>query len=286
MKYTKPPITYHEQIKILVKRGLTIKDKPKAIEILNSISYYRLSAYYLPFQNKQDCFNKETQLEDIIDLYEFDRNLRLLLLEAIENVEVTLRTIITYNLAHKYGAFGYTHFKIFSPRFNHSNWMRKLKESINRSHEIFIKHFFNKYNSEKHLPIWMVTEIISIGQLSILLKGMQKSDIQNISHKQYNIDQKLLVSWIHTLVYVRNLCAHHSRIWNRTLSVFPKIPRVSKEWLGVNNKKIFSVFLILKNLITNQDKKKCILSNFKKLLKININLTAMGFPIDWKERLK
>ncbi len=286
MKYTKPPITYHEQIKILLKRGLTIKDKPKIMEILNSISYYRLSAYYLPFQNKQDCFNKGTQLEDIINLYEFDRNLRLLLLEAIENVEVSLRTIITYNLAHKYGAFGYTYFKNLSPRFNHSNWMRKLKESINRSHEIFINHFFNKYNSEKHLPIWMVTEIISIGQLSILLKGMQKSDIQNISHKQYNIDQKLLVSWIHTLVYVRNLCAHHSRIWNRTLSIFPKIPRVSKEWLGINNKKIFSVFLILKNLITNQDKKKCIFSNFKKLLKANINLTAMGFPIDWKERLK
>jgi len=79
--------------------------------------------------------------------------------------------------------------------------------------------------------------------------GLKRTDRNNISKDCFRIDGKILSSWIHTLVYIRNLCAHHSRIWNRILAIKPRVPNKLAGWKGISNSKIFCLFLIFKRLI-------------------------------------
>lgn len=285
MKYHKPPLTFKEQCKILQSRGLIISDESVAIEALKNINYYRLSAYFSPFQTQKDVFKKSTTLNDILSLYEFDRRLCLLLTEPLAEIEISIRTQVAYYLSHKYGPFGYTNHRNFYMRFNHPDWLRKVEDNIEKSHEVFIKHFRTKYKSEEYLPIWMVCEIISFGQISQLFRGLMKHDRQAIARGHFGIDQMVMVSWLHTLVYVRNLCAHHCRIWNRTLSIRPKILHRSSQWQNIQNEKIYCIILVLKHLMRVQQKWD---EWVKKLLILlnefpHINIKRMGFPNNWND---
>ena len=133
----------------------------------------------------------------------------------------------------------------------------------------------------------MVCEVISFGQISQLFCGLWKQDKQIIAREHFGIDQVLLISWLHTIVYIRNLCAHHSRVWNRTLSISPKVPNKISEWQGVNNTKIFAVFLIIRKLMLvrgNWDQWSgellTLLGEFPK-----IDVSKMGFPENWRDLL-
>jgi len=79
--------------------------------------------------------------------------------------------------------------------------------------------------------------------------SLERTGSNNISKDCFEIDEKILSTWIHTLVYIRNLCARHSRIWNRTLAIKPKVPNKLAEWKGISNSKTFCLFLIFKKLI-------------------------------------
>ena len=288
MPYNKPPLTLDEQCDLLVQRGLRIHNRPRAIETLKHVHYYRLSAYFLPFQTEKDCFNPGTTLDDILQLYEFDRRLSLLMNEILAHVEVGFRSQLAYYLAHTYGPFGYIYPSSFSPDFRHDPWLRRVIESIGRSHETFVKHFRKKYKDESHLPIWMVCEVVSFGQISQLYRGMKRHDRQTIAKNIYGIDQVILASWLHTLVYMRNLCAHHSRLWNRTLAIRPQKPKSSDIWQELRNDRFFSIVMVIKSLIRMPDRWTHWVKNLTQLLHefSEININAMGFPIDWKELLK
>ena len=170
-------------------------------------------------------------------------------------------------------------------RFNHFEWLKKAEGSIAQSHEIFVKHFRSKYKCEKHLPAWMVCEVISFGQASQLFRGLKKHDRQAIARGYYGIDQMVLVSWLHTLVYVRNLCAHHCRIWNRTLAIRPKILHKSSRWENVSNSKVFYVILILKHLTRGEQKWNDWINKLSTLFETfsNVEINKMGFPDHWKK---
>ncbi len=287
MKYSKPPLTFSQQVELFKTRGLVIKDESEAVDVLKNINYYRLSAYFPPFQSSRDVFITGTTFADVMTLYEFDRQLRALLFEGLERNEVTIRTQLAYNLAHKYGPWAYLNHKNFYRYFDHFNWLKRVRKNINKSHEIFIKHYRSKYISEKDLPVWMVCEVISFGQISQLFCGLWKQDKQIIAREHFGIDQVLLISWLHTIVYIRNLCAHHSRVWNRTLSISPKVPNKISEWQGVNNTKIFAVFLIIRKLMLvrgNWDQWSgellTLLGEFPK-----IDVSKMGFPENWRDLL-
>lgn len=171
MEYQKPPLTYSEQLDLLLDRGLQIENKAGALHYLKNISYYRLSAYFLPFKQSEQ-FQKGANFKDIINLYTFDRKLRLLALDAIEPIEIALRTQIIYHLSHKYGTFGYLDEKNFSNRFKHATWLKNLNSSIKDSTETFIKHYKTKYTLATHLPLWMAIEVISFGNLSYFFRGL------------------------------------------------------------------------------------------------------------------
>jgi len=287
MKFTKPPTTFQEQVDLLKSRGLIINDSEKALQNISRINYYRLSSYYAPFQIDRNLFKPETSIEKIFRLYGFDKKIRALIFGALEIIEVTLRTKIAYYLSHKYGPFAYSDPQSFSKGFKHFDWYTKLKESIQKSHEDFTKEFFKEYDEENILPIWIAIEIMSFGQLSFLFRGLERTDSNNISKDCFGIDEKILSSWIHTLVYIRNLCAHHSRIWNRTLAIKPKVPNKLAEWKGISNSKIFCLFLIFKKLIILPGEWENFKNNLLQLLEEHndIDIKRMGFPVDWKDRI-
>ena len=259
MKYRKPPLSFEKQLAQLKKRGLLVHNDKHALHILEHINYYRLSGYFAPFQSKKDAFNCGTSLDDILYLYEFDRMLRNLLAEGLATIEVSCKTQIAHYIALKYGAFGYIKdgnfdFKKPQVHISHAKWLDKVRQNINRSHESFKKHFFNKYHSESDLPVWMAVELMSFGDVSHLYRGMKKQDRQDIARGYFRIDQKLMCSWLHTIVYIRNLCAHHSRIWNRKLAIRPLLNKKDINWRGIDSSKIFAVILLIKKMMLFQDK--------------------------------
>ena len=258
--YSKPPLTFKQQIEQLVKRGLVVDDKSKAQDTLSAINYYRLSAYWYPFRIKDTNavitseFKPNTNFKDIIALYEFDRHLRLLLIDAIERIEVAVRTRISYVLAHKYGAFAHTDSKNFHPKFRHNDWLTKVEGETNRSSEEFITHYQSKYNGFPTLPIWMVTEVMTLGALSTAYKGMKNDDKKLVS-KEFGLHHKQLADWLHVLTYIRNICTHHGRLWNRELAI-KSVMSKDALWrppVTPTNKRLFFVLLVIRTLLKPLD---------------------------------
>jgi abortive infection bacteriophage resistance protein len=245
MKYNKPPLTYDEQLNLLLSRGLQVKDKEAARDLLKRISYYRLTAYCIPFQKEKDSFKTDVAFDDVYKLYVFDHQLRMLVLDVLETLEVALRSLITYHLSHAYGAFGYLKADNFSNNFQHDIWLIDVEREISRSREVFITHYKEKYKrSAEHFPLWMATEVFSFGSLSRLFAGLKTEDKHEIA-MIFEIHSSVLQSWLHTLVYIRNICAHHGRLWNKTLAIKPKIPKKDTRWDCATNAKVGSVLMLI-----------------------------------------
>lgn len=249
MRYTKPPLTFAEQIELLQGRGLQVPDPARAEHWLSHISYYRLSAYTLPFKDGEN-FRPGTTFDHVAGLYIFDRKLRLILLDAIERIEVALRTFLTYELSHQYGVFGHTDPTHFAPRFGHDRFMEHLRKAERESKETFVSHYRSKYTSEEHLPVWMATELLSLGQLSRLYTACSPG-IKRKFARRLNCTDPIVSSWLHSLSYVRNVCAHHSRLWNRELAIKPALPALSPAWpyRVRSNERLYCILVIVRHVL-------------------------------------
>ena len=293
--YKKEHKTFEEQLELLKQKGLIVFNEQYALTKLKHINYYRLSAYFLPFQHKKDDlenrdkFLPNTAFEDIIQLYTFDTELRKIIFEAIESIEVYFRTQIAYYHSSSFGAFGYLN--IDNLRSNLNQEFYELQQDIlkekERSKEVFIKHFKKKYNSSD-LPVWSVVEIISFGSLSkffmLLKEEEQNSSIEEI----IGINKYVFFKWFKALSSVRNACAHHSRLWNRTLGISFEVPKKNLYFKGMGNSKnkiFFALSVIKFILISVGDNEDCFENKIRVLLNKypNIDLNAMGFPNDWEE---
>jgi abortive infection bacteriophage resistance protein len=285
MKYTKPFLTYEQQLDQLIARGLLVADKAAGIRTLRAIGYYRLSAYALPFQRIKDKFNDGVRLEDILDLYYFDHDLRFLTLDVLEIVEVSMRTAIAHHLGREYGPFGYTEAVNFAHGFHHSQWLAGVEEEIGRSSETFVHHYRAKYSDSPHFPIWIACEILSFGALSRLYSGLKFHDQKKIA-QQFSIPAPVLHSWLHCLTYVRNLCAHHARLWNRELAITPRFPENNAEWktpYQVPNHRIFGILSILQYCLGKLGAGRDLRMGLNTLLHKYpaVDQRAMGIQADW-----
>ena len=292
MHYTKCALSFNDQLALLKQRRLRIDDDERALRWLQRVSYYRLSAYFLPFKDGEN-FRLGTDFNDICRSYVFDRQLRLLVFDAIERIEVAIRTSITYEISHEYGPFGYVDSANFDRRFksNHAGLMKKLTDELGQSstkNETFVNHFRKKYTAEIHLPAWMATELLSFGTVSMLYKSL----LPKIKHRiaaPYKIGYKHLASWLHSLNYVRNVCAHHKRLWNRQLAIRPLPLTRSKSAnvsVPIRNERIYCIFVILQYMLKIVSPNSCWRDRLFKLLDQypDVLLVPMGIPIDWKSQ--
>ena len=296
--YPKPALSFKQQARRLLDRGLIAAGEDVIASCLKAVNYYRLSAYWYPFKvtdpvSGVESFAPNTSFETIWRRYSFDRELRLLVMDALERVEVSiLRTLMVEQFALKYGPFGYTNIKNFSPEFLHSDHSRLLQEiqdAVSRSKEEFISRFRGKYTNETYLPLWIVVEVMTYGQLFTLFRNLNRAEQQTLS-KQFGLYPPVLESWLHTLNFIRNACAHHARLWNRELPIRPFIPRARHrpEWhtpYHFDNRRMFTVLTLLRYLLRHIDPKSDWKNKLETLLQAypEIPLTGMGFPANWKD---
>lgn len=228
-EYREPPFTHERHVNQWKQRGLTIPDPEAAIRVLSNINDYRLSAYAKPFEQVPDVFMEGATFDHMVRLYELDEELRFAVSRAISPIEIFLRTRIAYELSHSHGPFFHRRFDLFRKEFPRSEWTGSLEEEIQRAKEAFIENYKAKYSGFPNLPIWMATEVMSFGSLSKLFTGLLPG-LQRSVGSCFQVAMEVLRSWIHHLVYIRNICAHHGRLWNREFAIRPKLPHKSPEW--------------------------------------------------------
>ncbi|KKO49345.1 ABC transporter permease [Arsukibacterium sp. MJ3] len=300
VQYTKPALTFANQIIRLEQKGMFFNDKAKAEIQLASISYYRLSGYWYPFRvrdsqnNIKNHFLPGTCFNNVLFLYEIDRRLRSLVLDAIERVEIAIRTQFTYHIGHAYGPFGHTDANNFHRNFNHEKWLSKLEQEVCRSNDDFIMHYQSKYKGFPTIPIWMLTEVMSLGALSIGYQGLYNDQKQGIEDKKaiaqhFNIHHKKLGDWLHSLTYVRNICAHHNRLWNRALAIRPDKTKDTNFLPPITprNDRIFYILLMLRHLLrttgSGDNWTQQVNQVLEQLSKSGKWRSAIGLPENWQE---
>ena len=287
-RYKKPFLHYSELIQQLKKRGLIINNEEKALHLLKNISYYRFSGYWFPLLEDKlhHRFKPGASFDTAFNLYCFDRELRLLILREIEKIEVAVRSQMNHMLAKYRGVFWYNEVSIFKNIKTHRESLIKLKKDYKRSDEKFVKSFSKKY-IDKFPPCWIMLEITSFGSLSIMFEnlkpGRTKRDIANY----FGLDDGTMSSWLHSLVYLRNVCAHHNRLWNRVMGITPKNPRNPNNlWLKNNNRadKTYFVLSMIIYLLNTVNPNHTFKNRINSLLKNypNVDVRAMGFPNNWE----
>lgn len=294
MRYTKPPLTFEQQADQLLQRGL-VAEREKLIARLSEVNYYRLSGYWYPFRMPDgEVFPSGTTLDLIWDRYVFDRQLRVLVMDGIERVEVAVRTALANRLSLRHGAFGHLD-RRHLPNISvgrHRRMLEKIQNEEDRSNEVFVGHYHSKYSSETNLPLWMAVELMAFGTMLTLFRGAE-SEVKREIASRYGIADSVLNSWLLSLNTVRNACAHHARLWNRSLGTPIMIPRGRKhpEWhspvdIGAQPRRLFAVLSALRYLVRQIAPQSGWPERLIYLLEKkhpDIPIQQMGFPPNWKE---
>ena len=241
MNFHYPHKTIEEQIDLLKERGLKISDEENAKRILTTVSYYRLKPFFAAYQPKNDdVFSTGSKLESILDDYYFDREFRILLFDAIERIEVALKTQISYHYSTEEPIFleAGNHFSRYW-WYEHSEYFksRKLRDvflqKVDSCRGTNVEKFKDKYFKPIRPPSWMIFENLTMGAISELFEFLKSNEIKNRICDFFGIgEQDVLESWLRSLTYLRNVCAHHNTLINRTFLKYPKYPKYKLEnWL-------------------------------------------------------
>lgn len=230
--------TYEEQIELLASRGMDVGDRDWATKQLQHVNYYRLSGYWYSFRRKteerrEDVFYPGTTLQDVLSLYSFDETLRTATFACLTPIELTVRAL----LGHELGTIdGCAHLKpeMLGPRASrgptYRKWTERYEKNLRESKEDFVEHHYEKYAGT--LPVWAATEILDWGALTYLY-GFSPRRIQDSVADVFGISAPQFESWMKSLNVVRNICAHHGRLFNKVYAIKPKLP-VAGKFLGLD----------------------------------------------------
>lgn len=283
--FTKPPLSLADQVALLKQRGMRIPDPRLAEDTLLRINYYRFSGYALHFEVFQDRqrthrFRSETGFNAVMDLYEFDTQLRALLFRYIEPVEVAFRAAVCHELSTRTNdSHWYLDPSRYDRQFDFRRMMEACQREYDRSEEIFIKNYKRKYSTPVLPPAWMMSEILSIGHWSKVYKHLPDSGAKKAVAQHFATKPHYLESWIHSLSVLRNLCAHHCRIWNRNFTIKPVLPNSLKP-LTISNAKLAALTVVLAHLLKPLGKNLDFQNAWAALLAAfpNVPQGKMGFP--------
>lgn len=289
--YNKPPLNISQIVSKLQGKGLIVSDMAEAKQFLAHVGYYRLKAYIVPFENTQKKFLPNTDLKEIISLYYFDNDLKNLIAAIIEKIEISVRVSLVDTYSLTYGINWYEDTSLFKNTTKHGDILQKFDESINDSEEQFIEHYRSNYDVSKRPPAWMVFEILTFGALSRVFQELDTNQTKKIvSSKYYLPGPIVLQSWLRSFAYIRNITAHHARLWNKILRIEPLIPKKIKgKWIatdGINKAKLYYAISCMKYLLNtifpNNTLKNDLETLFTKYPTIKIS--QMGFPSDWQQQ--
>jgi abortive infection bacteriophage resistance protein len=290
---SKPAKTYADQIALLQSRNMSFRRMADAPHFLANISYYRLKGYWWEMQDDRvnHHFVNGSFFEDVIDLYNFDRHFRLIVFNAIERIEISLRTKLIYHLSHGYGPEWYLNPSLFDNPKEFALFVSKVYMDMGRSSEEFISKHFENHPTE-HPESWKSLEVLTLGSLSKLYQNIkhQLPEKNTIAREFGLYNQKYLTSWLISITVIRNVIAHHSRLWNRVIinkyDWPPSTPKPLLNYIPDNRqrRKIFpliSAILYMNNEISPGNSiKQELIELFDKFPQIH--LSRMGFPNNWQ----
>ena len=214
-----------QQIALLQSRGMVINDQAFASHFLTHVGYYRLAGYWQIFQTDpiKHIFRNITYFEDVIALYDFDRELRLLAYDAIERIEISFRTLMADHLCMSYGPHWYTDQAYAQDAQLFQANKSKIEEELDRSKEEFIKHHDQKYG-KAFPPAWMTLQVLSFGTLSKVYNNLSTKlpEKNSVARAMGLPNYTYFASWMLSISIIRNFCAHHSRIINRKFDFPPQ----------------------------------------------------------------
>lgn len=276
-------------------RGLLIADEAKVIHYLKHIGYYRLSIYMLPFQradksDRHHNFASGTKFEDILHVYDFDRKLRLLVIDALERIEISIKSVMIDTMCVSYGSHWFMSADLFNPDFKHTEFLNKIRDQIgdgtdtSKMGDIAIRHYFETYDYPPMPPMWMLTESLTFGTISVLYSQLIGADQKRIADG-IGIPVPMLKSWLRSASYMRNLCAHHSRLWNRVFTIRPASMKQYVEDFTPNT--LFYAQAVALNIFMQKispetrwaSRLSGLLAEYPMISK-----SKMGFPDDWERR--
>lgn len=267
-----------EQIDTLKKIGLIIKNPSTAKQRIGFIGYYRFCSYVKPFIFADPLIKPGTSFEQVWDLYVFDRKLRLLVIDAIERIEVAFRVSIS-EVMSCYSPFWYTDALHFKELKWHLEFMNKVLEITRKPQHNLIRHFYEKYSSPDFPPSWIITECLTFGTWSKVFDNLKaRSDKIAISNR-LDTPFIVLLSWIKSLTELRNLCAHHERIWNQFFRHTPK--NVPNEQHQAH--RFYQQAYVIDKLLSKIDPQSTWKNDLKLLMShySHLPLEKMGFDDSW-----
>nr|WP_299244166.1 Abi family protein [uncultured Halomonas sp.] len=306
--------SFDEQLAILMERGLQVDDREAARSYLERIGYYRLSGYWYPFRQlelqqhdagqlsyrRSNAFIEGSRFEEVINLYVFDKKLRLLALDALERIEMALRVDIAHLLgeqdihAHENPKCFHGHFSKQVQRKGyakgktwHQVWLERYQQNLHRARrEPFVVHYRKKYG---RLPIWVAVEVWDFGMMSKLYAGMKPIDQDRIAFKYGASDGRTLAEWVRSLNFIRNVSAHHSRLWN--INVLERSAFLADDayWQALNNARPFFYFCLIQKLMriicpnsTWGERFQSLTQDFPQTVSSAVGLKDMGVIDGWR----
>lgn len=303
--FSKPALTAPDLLRRWTDRGLVVHDPEKAARYLRHVGYYRLSPYVRTFESSRDCLAQGTSFEDVLTLYVFDRRLRLLMLDALERIEVALRASLGDHMAVRHGPHWYLDPAHFSDARRHQRLLdevrdlvaRQLSSTPERAHDgsfvSAMEHYVTSYKEPDLPPSWVVLEELSLGTLRALYGNLANGDDRQEIAASLGLNDKVLTSWLRTYQRVRNICAHHGRLWNRGLGVYPLIPTSPwVYWLDDRSalagrtgreKRLYAVVVSIQSVLHTISPYSTWALRLRALFEEypDIPLGPMGFPEDW-----
>ncbi|MBO1767064.1 Abi family protein [Allobranchiibius sp. GilTou38] len=293
----------------MVERGLLVPDAARATRYVRHLGYYRLSPYLIPLRNPHlETFRAGTTFDQMLDLYVFDRHLRLLVLDALERVEVAVRSALTDHMSlQRGGPFWYADPTLFRDRQRHSQFIDLVQKTCRTQldsapevadgayvHRSALEHYLVTY-ADPLPPSWLMVETLTMGQLDRLVQNLAVRADRSAVAKPLGITEPLLLSWMRSFVRVRNICAHHGRLWNAALGVYPALPQSSNvAWLDdasaltndtYRSKRLYPVLVALQSILATVSPRSTWAQRLSDILDKHpdVPLSAMGVPETWRQ---
>ena len=286
--------TVEQQLEILRSRGLSITDDAKAKDFLLHNNYYRVSGYSLTLR-KNDVFSKSATFQNIIDIYQFDHELRHIILEYMEIIEVRMKSVYAYEFTKVHGPVGYLDDTHFTNKAKHKEIMDKANQQKTQRlpHEAYLKHFVNDLGQS--IPLWAYVDLLTISDISFLYSISEpniKKEVADTFGLTMRKGPEILGQHMHSMTIIRNLCAHGSRIYNRLFEQKPSLNAKEKALLivdknnNIDNAHFYGFVLVMKRLLPADifsEMKNSIISLTKKYPFVRMDY--YGFRSDWEEKL-
>lgn len=291
MAYTKLPLSISDQIAVLKSRGLSFSDETEAAKTLEHISYYRFAAYLRPIEADKVThqFRPGATFENALALYQFDAKLRLLVFNAIQKIEVSLRSKMIHEFSLAHGAFWFFDQSCFTDKHRFVESMGVLEKELSRSKDEFIKEHIAKYGKAEYPPAWKMLELATFGTTSKLFANFSDTKLKKKIARSYGIPQhEILESWTAAIGPLRNCLAHHGRLWNRMFPITPLLPsRMKHPWItdvSIPNNRLYAVLCCVAYMFDAIDDTNTFASDLSSLIKAYpcVSVSAMGFPSHWE----